>query len=140
MTGKRRGKGPRAPSAAQRPLLKALLGDREERALWSVVGDLLQTEGDPRVALVSLMLEREARPSPRLLDAERGHRAQHLARLAPELDGGSRGGRVAARLSEPAPRELERDLAARRPAIPRCSSSTRLRSSSRPPSGPTGLQ
>jgi hypothetical protein len=86
LTSKRRGKGPRAPSAAQRPLIQALLEDRDDRALWSVLGDLLQTEGDPRGALVSMMLEREARPSPQLRDAERRHRARHLARLAPELD------------------------------------------------------
>jgi hypothetical protein len=86
VTKKRRGKGARAPSAAQRPLLEALRADRADRALWSVLGDLLQTEGDPRGALVSLMLEREARPSAQLLEAERRYRAEHLAKLVPELD------------------------------------------------------
>src|SRR5688572_22945202 len=71
------------PSAAEQALRAQLAGQRDDLALWTVLGDLLQSEDDPRGALVMLMLERERAPSPRLYETEQKYRAQHLPRLLP---------------------------------------------------------
>src|SRR5260221_14795855 len=60
-------------------LLASLVEHRDDAAAWAVLGDALQTAGDPRGALVSVMLAREARPSRQLFDAEREHRARFVA-------------------------------------------------------------
>ncbi len=48
-----------------------LLAHRDDRREWSIYADWLEREGDPRGALVSLMLAREANPTPQLAAAER---------------------------------------------------------------------
>ncbi|MFO0595512.1 MAG: hypothetical protein U0228_09415 [Myxococcaceae bacterium] len=49
--------------------LARLLERRDDRQEWAVYADWLQTRGDPRGALMSLMLSREASPTPALADA-----------------------------------------------------------------------
>jgi hypothetical protein len=71
------------PSATEQALRAQLAEQRDDVALWTVLGDLLQSEDDPRGALVMLMLERERAPSPRLYETEQNYRAQHLPRLLP---------------------------------------------------------
>jgi uncharacterized protein (TIGR02996 family) len=65
-------------------LLAALVEDPDDLASWSVYADILQTRGDPRGELVSMMLHREQAPTPRLFDAQRRYLARHAATLAPE--------------------------------------------------------
>jgi uncharacterized protein (TIGR02996 family) len=62
----------RANPTTSTPLLEVIAANPDDPAAWAVYADLLQTEGHPRGDLVSLMLEREARPSPRLFEAQRG--------------------------------------------------------------------
>ncbi len=57
---------------ARHPELEAaLLANRNDPRLWSLYGDWLEAQGDPRGQLVSLMLAREARPTQPLLNAQR---------------------------------------------------------------------
>jgi len=72
-----------APSATQEALRAQLVEQRDDIALWTVYGDLLQSEDDPRGALVMVMLERERAPSQKLYDAELAYRTQHVKRLLP---------------------------------------------------------
>ncbi|MGE3543080.1 MAG: hypothetical protein AB7L28_04090 [Kofleriaceae bacterium] len=75
----------RAPSPEQQSLIDGLLQDRADLSRWSVLGDLLQTEGDPRGELVSLMVARERHPSKELFDAEHRYRQKYGAELVREL-------------------------------------------------------
>src|SRR5688572_14154107 len=65
------------------PLLEVISASPDDPGTWAVYADLLQTEGHPRGDLVSLMLEREAHPSPQLFEAERRQLGVHLAALLP---------------------------------------------------------
>ncbi len=68
---------------AHAPLLDAIAASPNDVAPWAVYADLLQTEGHPRGELISLMLERERRPSTRLLDAQRRQLGLHATVLLP---------------------------------------------------------
>jgi uncharacterized protein (TIGR02996 family) len=65
-------------------LLAALAESPDDVASWSVYGDFLQARSDPRGELISLMVQREQHPSPRLFDAQRRLLAKHAAALVPE--------------------------------------------------------
>jgi uncharacterized protein (TIGR02996 family) len=71
-----------APEAME-GLLSALAETPDDVASWSVYGDFLQAQSDPRGELISLMLQREQHPSPRLFDAQRRLLAKHAAALVP---------------------------------------------------------
>jgi len=60
-----------------------LLNARDEARLWAVYADSLESRGDPRGALMSLMLSREAKPSRALADALTAQ-AGLLASLTPD--------------------------------------------------------
>ena len=66
------------------PLLDAIAASPEDPAPWTVYADLLQTADYPRGELISLMMERERKPSAKLLDAQRMQVRSHAAALAPE--------------------------------------------------------
>ena len=57
-----------APDAME-GLLAALAESPDDVASWSVYGDFLQAQSDPRGELISLMLERARQPSSKLFDA-----------------------------------------------------------------------
>ena len=66
------------------PLLDAIAAAAPgDVAPWTVYADLLQTEEHPRGELMSLMLERERRPSVKLLDLERRQLAAHASVVMP---------------------------------------------------------
>jgi uncharacterized protein (TIGR02996 family) len=65
-------------------LLAALVEDPDDLGSWSVYADALQTRGDPRGELISMMLRREQEPTPQLFEAQRRYLARHAATLAPE--------------------------------------------------------
>lgn len=69
--------------AAHQPLLEAIAANPADPAPWTVYADLLQTADHPRGELISLMMERERRPSAKLLDAQRIQLRTHAAGLAP---------------------------------------------------------
>lgn len=69
------------PQDLDSPLIDAIAANPDDPAAWAVYADLLQTAGHPRGDLISLMLEREARPSPRLFDAQRRLWGMHGAAL-----------------------------------------------------------
>ena len=71
-----------APDAME-GLLATLDESPEDLASWSVYGDLLQAQSDPRGELISLMVERARQPSSRLFDAQRRFLAKHAAALVP---------------------------------------------------------
>lgn len=56
-------------SLANEGLEAAVLGRRDDPTRWAVYADWLEVNGSPRGALMSLMLEREARPTRVLQDA-----------------------------------------------------------------------
>jgi uncharacterized protein (TIGR02996 family) len=65
------------------PLLDAIAAAPDDPAPWAVYADLLQTQDHPRGELISLMMERERRPSARLLEAQRKQLAVHAPALLP---------------------------------------------------------
>ncbi|HEX7699891.1 MAG TPA: TIGR02996 domain-containing protein, partial [Kofleriaceae bacterium] len=64
-------------------LLAALVEHPDDLASWNVYADVLQTRGDPRGELISMMLRREQEPTPQLFEAQRRYLARHAATLAP---------------------------------------------------------
>ena len=68
---------------AHLPLLEAIAASPSDPAPWSVYADLLQTMGHPRGELISLMMERERRPSARLFELQRKHQHVHASTLLP---------------------------------------------------------
>src|SRR5688572_2104752 len=75
--------GSTVPLDVQLPLLDAIAANPADPEPWAVYADLLQTAGHPRGELVSLMMERERRPSQSLLNLQRRLQAQHAAALLP---------------------------------------------------------
>ncbi|MEO8698479.1 MAG: hypothetical protein ABI867_00515 [Kofleriaceae bacterium] len=67
-------------------LLDTLAENLDDLGPWSVYGDLLQTEADPRGELITLMLERERQPSRRLLELQRRYLDKHAPELLPARD------------------------------------------------------
>ncbi len=65
------------------PLLDAIAATPDDPAPWAVYADLLQTQEHPRGELISLMMERERRPSARLLEAQRKQLGLHAPALLP---------------------------------------------------------
>jgi hypothetical protein len=66
-------------------LLAQLVEQRDDVALWTVFGDQLQAENDPRGALIAMMLERERAPSHALFEAEYAYRVKHVKALLPRV-------------------------------------------------------
>ncbi len=64
-------------------LEEALLRDRDDPRLWAVYADWLESQGDVRGALASLMLKREAQPSRAMEEAFLGQ-ARLIQSLTPE--------------------------------------------------------
>ena len=67
-------------------LLAALAESPDDVASWSVYGDFLQAQSDPRGELISLMLQRAQHPSSRLFEAQRRLLAKHPALVPPGLE------------------------------------------------------
>ncbi len=66
------------------PSLSAeLLANRDDARRWAVYADWLEAQGNPHGALVSLMLEREVRPTRALAKAVK-EREQLISQLTPE--------------------------------------------------------
>jgi uncharacterized protein (TIGR02996 family) len=59
------------------PLLEAIAQRPDDLATWSVYADLLQSQGDPRGELVSLMLKREQTPTQQLFEMQRRYLKRH---------------------------------------------------------------
>jgi hypothetical protein len=68
-------------------LLEAVLLDRDGLEPWRILGDALESAGDPRGRLVGLMLANEAKPALKLITARKEWLKTHAAALVPpDLD------------------------------------------------------
>ncbi|MFT3839654.1 MAG: FYVE zinc finger domain-containing protein [Myxococcaceae bacterium] len=67
--------------------LEAVLADRAAAEPWRILGDALESAGDPRGRLLGLMLAHEAKPALKLITARKEWLKTHAAALVPpDLD------------------------------------------------------